>query len=185
MICDCSDCFLTTETHTYIILIGPITFLIHPNDISSESARHAINKMWIWMTAPAIIKLLTQDLKHLHLNLEPLKGQGQLHNALSMKLGTQTFKMVLSRRHWTCSAYDKNHGTGTPGGIESSERVIHANRVCCCELFYARSSLIVPPLDSSHSSHKLPITKPSFVTNSSCHQSATYFTLSTSAASSK
>jgi hypothetical protein len=32
--------------------------------------------------------------KHLHLNLEPPKGQGQLHDALSMKLGTRTFKIV-------------------------------------------------------------------------------------------
>ena len=88
-------------------------------------------------------------------------------------------------RHQTRSAYDEIHGMGTPRGTESSERVTHANRVHCCELFCARSSLIVPLLDSSYSSCKLPITKPSFVTNGSRHQSAIYFTLSTSAASSK
>jgi hypothetical protein len=47
------------------------------------------------MTAPAVVELLTQDPKHLHLNLEPRKGQGQLHDALIVKLGTQTFKIVL------------------------------------------------------------------------------------------
>jgi hypothetical protein len=47
------------------------------------------------MTAPAVLEFLTQDPKHLPLNLEPPKGQGQLHNALSVKLGTQTFKIVL------------------------------------------------------------------------------------------
>jgi hypothetical protein len=47
------------------------------------------------MTAPAVVELLTQDLKHLHLNLEPPKGQGQLHDALNEKPGTWTFKIVL------------------------------------------------------------------------------------------
>ena len=47
------------------------------------------------MTAPAVVELLTQDPKHLLLNLEPLKGQEQLHNAFSVKLRTQSFKIVL------------------------------------------------------------------------------------------
>ena len=47
------------------------------------------------MTAPTVVELHTQDPKHLYLNLELWKGQGQLHDALSVKLGTQTFKVVL------------------------------------------------------------------------------------------
>ena len=47
------------------------------------------------MTAPAAVELQTQDPKHLHLNLEPRKGPGQLHDALSVRLGTRTFKIVL------------------------------------------------------------------------------------------
>jgi hypothetical protein len=47
------------------------------------------------MTARAVVELLPQDPKPLPLNLEPPKGQGQLHDALSVKLGTQTSKIVL------------------------------------------------------------------------------------------
>ena len=160
VICECSDCFS-----------------ICLNDISSESTRHVVNKCeYGWQPSPSS-------------NSWP-KTWNTYTSTWSHQKGKGSFTMLSvwnsgPRRHWTCSAYDKNHGMGTPGGTESSERVTHANRVCCCKLFHARSSLIVPFLDSSHFSCKLPINKPSFITNGSQHQSATYFTLSTSAASSK
>jgi hypothetical protein len=102
------------------------------------------------------------------LDLEPPKGRGQLYDALGMKLGTWTFKIVLGGIELAAHATKTMEWAHlSPGGADSLERVIHANRVCCCELFRARSSLIVPPLDSSYSSRKLPITKPSFVTTGS------------------
>ena len=89
-ICDYSGLFLLTEFIRH--LLGLKMFLIHLDNSSCEPEILTVNDVRILMTALAV-KLLPQDLKHLHLEL--LRGHWLLFDALGMTLATLAFKTVL------------------------------------------------------------------------------------------